>query len=137
MRRQCCVQTELDSFLIEISALILAFKDEDGQPLVNKILDKTGMKGTGIYSPNCNLLEGPGNANQFCTTPYSQRYTLTAMASLEGLSRRRRRHVLAILDSACHSSLHRILWKAVPRATKITRRKHSAVWGFLNTVSLL
>ena len=42
-----CVQTELDSFLIEISALILAFKDEDGQPLVNKILDKTGMKGTG------------------------------------------------------------------------------------------
>ncbi len=41
------LQTELDSFLIEISALILAFKDEDGQPLVNKILDKTGMKGTG------------------------------------------------------------------------------------------
>ena len=41
------MQTELDSFLIEISALILAFKDEDGQPLVNKILDKTGMKGTG------------------------------------------------------------------------------------------
>ncbi len=44
------VQTELDSFLIEISALILAFKDEDGQPLVNKILDKTGMKGTGVLT---------------------------------------------------------------------------------------
>lgn len=42
------VQTELDSFLIEISALILAFKDEDGSFLVNKILDKTGMKGTGV-----------------------------------------------------------------------------------------
>ncbi|CAL5221728.1 g3976 [Coccomyxa viridis] len=42
--------TELDSFLIEISALILAFKDEDGQPLVNKILDKTGMKGTGKWT---------------------------------------------------------------------------------------
>ena len=43
------MQTELDSFLIEISALILAFKDEDGSFLVNKILDKTGMKGTGAH----------------------------------------------------------------------------------------
>ena len=59
MRRQCCVQTELDSFLIEISALILAFKDEDGQPLVNKILDKTGMKGTGARTLSCNLLRRP------------------------------------------------------------------------------
>ncbi|CAK0780217.1 hypothetical protein CVIRNUC_004973 [Coccomyxa viridis] len=42
--------TELDSFLIEISALILAFKDEDGSFLVNKILDKTGMKGTGKWT---------------------------------------------------------------------------------------
>ena len=42
------MQSELDSFLIEISALILAKKDEDGSTfLVNKILDKTGMKGTG------------------------------------------------------------------------------------------
>ena len=46
------MQSELDSFLIEITALILAKKDEDGQPLVNKILDKTGMKGTGAHSPN-------------------------------------------------------------------------------------
>ncbi|CAL8468885.1 g8426 [Coccomyxa elongata] len=42
--------SELDSFLIEITALILAKKDEDGQPLVNKILDKTGMKGTGKWT---------------------------------------------------------------------------------------
>ena len=47
MPAPCAPQTELDSFLIEISALILAKKDEDGQPLVDKILDKTGMKGTG------------------------------------------------------------------------------------------
>ena len=41
-------QGELDSFLIEISALILAKKDEDGTSyIVDKILDKTGMKGTG------------------------------------------------------------------------------------------
>ena len=52
------VQTELDSFLIEISALILAFKDEDGSFLVNKILDKTGMKGTGVHphvTASCHL----------------------------------------------------------------------------------
>ena len=50
--RRCggvAAQTELNSFLIEISALILAFKDEDGSFLVNKILDKTGMKGTGAH----------------------------------------------------------------------------------------
>ncbi len=41
------LQSELDSFLIEITALILAKKDEDGAPLADKILDKTGMKGTG------------------------------------------------------------------------------------------
>ena len=43
----CVLQTELDSFLIQISAEILAFKDTDGSALVDKILDKTGMKGTG------------------------------------------------------------------------------------------
>ncbi|KAK9914761.1 hypothetical protein WJX75_000215 [Coccomyxa subellipsoidea] len=43
-------KSELDSFLIEITALILAKKDEDGQPLANKILDKTGMKGTGKWT---------------------------------------------------------------------------------------
>lgn len=42
------LQSELDSFLIQISAEILAFKDPNGEGfLVDKILDKTGMKGTG------------------------------------------------------------------------------------------
>ncbi len=42
------MQSELDSFLIQISAEILAFKDPNGEGyLVDKILDKTGMKGTG------------------------------------------------------------------------------------------
>ena len=42
------VQSELDSFLIQISAEILAFKDPNGSGfLVDRILDKTGMKGTG------------------------------------------------------------------------------------------
>src|SRR3984885_3525132 len=41
---------ELDSFLIEISAIIFAKKDEDGQPLVDKILDTAGQKGTGKWT---------------------------------------------------------------------------------------
>jgi 6-phosphogluconate dehydrogenase len=42
-------KTELDSYLIEITSEILAFKDTDGVPLVEKILDKAGQKGTGKW----------------------------------------------------------------------------------------
>ncbi len=41
---------ELDSYLIEISSLIFAKKDEDGSPLVDKILDTAGQKGTGKWT---------------------------------------------------------------------------------------
>jgi len=41
---------DLDSFLIEITANILAYKDTDGQPLVDKILDTAGQKGTGKWT---------------------------------------------------------------------------------------
>jgi 6-phosphogluconate dehydrogenase len=41
---------ELDSFLIEISAEIFAKKDDDGQPLLDKILDTAGQKGTGKWT---------------------------------------------------------------------------------------
>merc|ERR1711944_205713 len=41
---------ELDSFLMEISANILAFKDTDGKPLVEKIKDTAGQKGTGKWT---------------------------------------------------------------------------------------
>ena len=37
---------DLDSYLIEITAEILAFKDEKSEPLVEKILDSAGQKGT-------------------------------------------------------------------------------------------
>ena len=40
----------LDSYLIEITANILSFKDSDGEPLVNKILDAAGQKGTGKWT---------------------------------------------------------------------------------------
>ena len=41
---------ELDSYLIEITKDILAFKEDDGTYLVEKILDKTGQKGTGKWT---------------------------------------------------------------------------------------
>src|SRR5664279_1320860 len=40
----------LDSYLIEITRDILAFKDTDGKPLVDKILDTAGQKGTGKWT---------------------------------------------------------------------------------------
>jgi 6-phosphogluconate dehydrogenase len=41
---------ELDSYLIEITRDILAYKDTDGSPLVEKILDTAGQKGTGKWT---------------------------------------------------------------------------------------
>ena len=43
-------QGELDSYLVEITRDILGFKDADGQPLVDKILDAAGQKGTGKWT---------------------------------------------------------------------------------------
>jgi 6-phosphogluconate dehydrogenase len=41
---------ELDSYLIEITAEIFKKKDEDGAPLIDKILDTAGQKGTGKWT---------------------------------------------------------------------------------------
>jgi len=41
--------TELDSYLIEITRDIFTMKDKDGLPLVEKILDTAGQKGTGKW----------------------------------------------------------------------------------------
>ena len=41
---------KLDSYLIEITRDILAYKDEDGKPLVDKILDAAEQKGTGKWT---------------------------------------------------------------------------------------
>jgi 6-phosphogluconate dehydrogenase len=43
-------QGDLNSYLIEITRDILAFKDTDGLPLVDKILDAAGQKGTGKWT---------------------------------------------------------------------------------------
>jgi 6-phosphogluconate dehydrogenase len=42
-------QGELDSYLVEITRDILKFKDTDNAPLVDKILDAAGQKGTGKW----------------------------------------------------------------------------------------
>jgi len=41
---------DLDSYLIEITRDILGFKDENGEALVEKILDTAGQKGTGKWT---------------------------------------------------------------------------------------
>jgi len=41
---------ELDSYLIEITYQIFAKNDEDGTPLIDKILDTAGQKGTGKWT---------------------------------------------------------------------------------------
>jgi 6-phosphogluconate dehydrogenase len=41
---------KLNSYLIEITSDIMAFKDGDGSPLVEKILDSAGQKGTGRWT---------------------------------------------------------------------------------------
>ena len=43
-------KTELDSYLIEITSEIFKHKDTDGSPLVDKILDAAGQKGTGKWT---------------------------------------------------------------------------------------
>ncbi len=43
-------QGVLDSYLIEITADIFSVRDTDGEPLVDKILDTAGQKGTGKWT---------------------------------------------------------------------------------------
>ena len=49
---------ELSSYLIEITADILAYKEPDGTPLVERILDAAGQKGTGKWTSAAALDEG-------------------------------------------------------------------------------
>ena len=43
-------ETELDSYLIEITADILGYRDENGEVVLDRILDKAGQKGTGKWT---------------------------------------------------------------------------------------
>jgi 6-phosphogluconate dehydrogenase len=48
-------EVELDSYLIEITRDILGYRDEDGEPLLEKILDAAGQKGTGKWTAATSL----------------------------------------------------------------------------------
>ena len=50
--------TELNSYLIEITADILGYKDENGEATVDYILDRAGQKGTGKWTSITALDEG-------------------------------------------------------------------------------
>lgn len=43
-------ETELNSYLLQITAELLLKKDDDGRPLVDKVLDSAGQKGTGKWT---------------------------------------------------------------------------------------
>ena len=43
-------RAELNSYLVEITRDILGFKDTDGKPLVDKIMDAAEQKGTGKWT---------------------------------------------------------------------------------------
>jgi 6-phosphogluconate dehydrogenase len=51
-------QGKLNSYLIEITRDILAYKDTDGLPLLDKILDTAGQKGTGKWTGMSALDQG-------------------------------------------------------------------------------
>ena len=51
-------ETELDSYLIEITRDILGYTDENGEAVVDQILDTAGQKGTGKWTAVSALDEG-------------------------------------------------------------------------------
>ena len=51
-------KTELESYLVEITAEIFTKKDDDGSYLIDKILDTAGQKGTGKWTAISALEEG-------------------------------------------------------------------------------
>ncbi len=51
-------RSELDSYLVEITAAILRHADADGSPLLERILDSAGQKGTGKWVSQSSLDAG-------------------------------------------------------------------------------
>ena len=48
----------LESYLVEITADVMRYRDEDGEPLLEKILDAAGQKGTGRWTVESSLALG-------------------------------------------------------------------------------
>ena len=107
---------ELDSYLIEITADIFAKKDDDGQPMVDKILDTAGQKGTGKWTVICALdlgmpvtligesglrplpLRAQGRARRGLEGPHRTRSKALTVADEEAVHRRRPPRALLLQD---------------------------------------
>ena len=94
---------ELDSYLIEITADILAFTDEDGQPMVDKILDTAGQKGTGKWTAMSAL--DSGIPLTLIGEAVFARFT-GLWRRQSGLAGRSQRRALRVEDRFLHPGLH-------------------------------
>jgi len=92
---------ELESYLIEITRDILAYKDEDGSPLVEKILDTAGQKGTGKWTGISSLDMGTP-----VTLIVEAVYSRCLSALKEGLYRRYPSGTAGRQDHFLHSRVH-------------------------------
>lgn len=107
----------LNSFLVEITSAIFAYKDKDGSPLIDKILDVAGQKGTGKWT-GINALD------------LGQPVTLIAEAvfarCLSSLKEEAcaRRNSLKDLKSRTRATRRRL---SMPLARPSTRRKSSVI----------
>lgn len=72
-------KTELDSFLIEITANILKFQDSDGKHLLPKIRDSAGQKGTGKWTAISALEYGVPVTLIGNVQPFSEPFGLTLL----------------------------------------------------------
>ena len=113
---------ELDSYLVEITRDILAFKDADGQPLVDKILDTAGQKGNGQMDCHQFLRTGRADyldyrgcifpvrfSNERGTSPGVQSAQRPQSQNLGGPSQVHRRYSpspLCLEDRVLHPGLH-------------------------------
>jgi hypothetical protein len=87
----------LDSFLIEITTNILKYKDEDGEYVVNKILDSAGQKGTGKWTAIAAL--DAGTAGWCSSTGYLANLTIIGSTLVQSHSSAKQCSLVASLPS--------------------------------------
>jgi len=127
-------KTLLNSYLIEITAEILSVKDKDGQPLVNKILDSAGQKGTGKWTAKSALTFGiplPGITSAVYSRFFSSFTDLrhTSAKQLSGPSANKKLHkneLIPLLEEALLASRIICYAEGFFMITETNRRKK---WG--------
>lgn len=119
--RHACVslrswlQSELESFLVEITAIIMAKKDDKASGfLVDKIVDQTGSKGTGacVRAPG-----GAGRGHRCCRAALREPHT------------RRRMHHSAVRQPSAHAPHANLSPCALHRALRGCRRQVDCAAG--------